>query len=138
MAEVLLKQVDSEHFEAVSAGLDRGESHPLTVEVMQEIGVDLKARAPKTIHDLFNRHFDFVITLSDRARSECPTFPEADVVHWEFDDPVKESDPVKQKRLFRSLRAQITQRVRLFALVQARFVPIDTDKHRARANAARF
>jgi protein-tyrosine-phosphatase len=136
MAEALLNRVDSEHFEAISAGLDRGENHPLTVDVMQEVGVDLKGRASKTIHDFFGRSFDFVITLSDRARSECRGFPEADVVHWEFADPSRESDPEKRKRLFRSLRDQITQRVGLFALVQARFVPIDTDK--PQANAVRF
>src|SRR5262245_39673846 len=60
MAEALLNRVDSTHFEAVSAGLDRGENHPLTVEVMQEIGVDLKGRAAKTTHDLLGRGFDFV------------------------------------------------------------------------------
>jgi protein-tyrosine-phosphatase len=105
---------------------------------MQEIGVDLKGRASKTIHDFVGRSFDFVITLSDSARSECRGFPEADVVHWEFEDPSTESDPERRMRLFRSLRDQITQRVRLFALVQARFVPIDTDNPRAQANAARF
>ena len=126
MAEALLNQLDSSHFKAISAGIDRGENHPLTVEVMKEIGVDLRVRAAKAAHDVLDLGFDFVITLCDRARLECPSFPGAEVVHWQFDDPLEVSDPVKQKRLFQSLRDQIAHRVRLFALVQARFASVDT------------
>ena len=34
MAEGLLKRLDSEHFEAMSAGIERGETHPLTLKVV--------------------------------------------------------------------------------------------------------
>jgi protein-tyrosine-phosphatase len=126
MAEALLNQLDSKHFEAISAGIDRGENHPLMVGVMKEIGIDLRGRATKATHDVRDLGFDFVITLCDRAKSECPSFPEAELVHWQFDDPLGVSDPAKQKRLFQSLRDQIAHRVRLFALVQARFASADT------------
>jgi len=135
IAKALLDGLDSVHFEAFSAGIERGEIHPLTVEVMKEIGVDLGGRAAKAARDLLNFHFDFVITLSERAKSECPEFPNATLVHWRFDDPLLVLDPDKQKRLFRSLRDQIAQRVRLFALVQARFVPIDSVDYHARRSA---
>jgi arsenate reductase len=141
MAEALLNQVDSKHFEAISAGIDRGENHPLTVEVMKENGVDLRGRASKATHDVLDLGFDFVITLCDRARSKCPSFPEAELVHWQFDDPLAVSDPAKQKRLFRSLRDQIAQRIRLFALVQARFASVDTRPHddpRSQPNLVHF
>jgi len=120
MAEALLSGVDSEHFEVISAGIDREETHPLTMEVMKEIGVDLGRRATKGTHDVSGLCFDFVITLCDRARSECPSFPDAELVHWHFDDPLAKLDHTEQKRLFRSVRDQIAHRVRLFALVQAR------------------
>jgi protein-tyrosine-phosphatase len=126
MAEALLNQLDSKHFEAISAGIDRGENHPLMVGVMKEIGIDLRGRATKATHDVRDLGFDFVITLCDRAKSECPSFPAAELVHWQFDDPLGVSDPAKQKRLFQSLRDQIAHRVRLFALVQARFASADT------------
>jgi protein-tyrosine-phosphatase len=120
MAEALLNGLDSEHFDVTSAGIDRGQTHPLTIEVMKEIGIDLGRRATRTTHDVLGDCFDFVITLSDRARSECPSFPEAELVHWHFDDPLAVVDHTKRKRLFRSLRDQIAHRVRLFALVHAR------------------
>src|SRR5437868_7036318 len=40
MAEALLNRLGSEHFEVTSAGMDCGEMHPLTVEVMRGIGID--------------------------------------------------------------------------------------------------
>ena len=87
MAEGLLNRLDSEHFEAMSAGIERGETHPLTVKAMREIGIDVERRIPKTINDVSGLSFDFVITLCERARAECPTFPEAELVHWRFDEP---------------------------------------------------
>ena len=121
MAEALLNRLDSEHFEATSAGIDRGEMHPFTVEVMRPSDIDLEGTRTKTTREVLRLHFDFVITLCDRARFECPRFAEAELVHWRFDNPLAESDYTKQKRMFQSLRDQIAQRVRLFALVQVRF-----------------
>jgi len=135
VAEALLDGLDSAHFEAFSAGIERGETHPLTVEVMKEIGIDLGDRVGKALQDVLNSHFDFVITLSDRVRSECLEFPEGELVHWQFDNPLEVSPPDIRKRMFRSLRDQIAQRIRLFALVQTRFVSFDTDRHALRPTA---
>ena len=122
IAEALLAAMDPEHFEACSAGIERGEMHPLTVEVMKEIDIDLQGRATKSVDDVRHLTFDIVITLCDRARLLCPEFKQAEVVHWNLDDPVRVSDGARQKRMFRLLRDQITQRLRLFTLVYARSV----------------
>jgi protein-tyrosine-phosphatase len=124
IAEALLNGADRKHFEVSSAGIDAGETHPFTVEVMKEIGIDLAGRIAKATRDHLNFPFDFVITLSERAKAECPEFPGAERIHWQVDDPLVVLDPDKQKRLFRSLRDQIAQRVRLFALVQTRFASV--------------
>jgi len=120
IAEALLVAMDSEHFEAFSAGIERGEMHPLTVEVMKEIDIDLQGRTTRSVDDVQQLPFDIVITLCDRARFLCPKLTQAEVVHWRFDDPLLVSDSVKQKRMFRVLRDQINQRIRLFTLVYAR------------------
>jgi len=120
MAEALLTALDSEHFAVASAGILRGETHSMTVEVMKEIGVDLAGRATTSIHDVSDKTFDFVITLCDRSKVECPRFPRAEVVHWHFENPPSTLDNTQQKRVFRSMRDQIAQRIRLFVLVQAR------------------
>jgi len=120
IAEALLAAMGPEHFEASSAGIERGEMHPFTVEVMKEINVDLQGRSTRSVDDVRHLSFDIVITLSDRARFLCPKFTQAEVVHWNFDDPLLVSDGVKQKRIFHVLRDQIKQRIRLFALVYTR------------------
>jgi protein-tyrosine-phosphatase len=134
IAESLLTAADSEHFEVASAGIEREDMHPFTIEVLKEIGVDLHRKATKSLKDVSNSHFDFVITLCDRARFQCPKFPGAEVVHWQLDNPLTSQDEAKQKRLFQSLRDQIAQRVRLFALVQVRFTEIQTSEIQDRSH----
>src|SRR5262245_4853235 len=65
MAEAMLKWLDSEHFEAMSAGAICGQLHPLTVQVLKEIGIDLR-KTPKSVQQLPGQEFDYVITLGQR------------------------------------------------------------------------
>ena len=126
MAEALLKRLDTEHFETTSAGIVRGPTHPLAIDAMKTVGIDLEGRAAKTVRDVEHIDFDFVITLCDRARFECPNFAGAQRVHWRLDNPLAETNPVKHHRMFHLVRDQIAQRVRLFALVQVRPSPAKT------------
>jgi protein-tyrosine-phosphatase len=135
IAEAFLRGLDPKHFEVSSAGFDRRETHPLTVEVMKDVGIDLGKRTAKPMDDVLNSRFDFVITLGDRARTECPKFSGAQRAHWQFADPLAVLDPDEQRRLFRSLRDQIAQRVRLFVLVHTRF---DSMSSGAQPDAVRF
>jgi protein-tyrosine-phosphatase len=120
MAEAMLNWLDSEHFEARSAGTIYGELHPLTVEVMKEIGIDLGQKTPKSVNQLLNEEFDYVITLGRPTLSCDRKFACAEVVHWKFDDPCAPDDPERQLREFRTIRDQILQRLRLFVLVHFR------------------
>ena len=120
MAEAMLKWLDSEHFEAVSAGTICGELHPLTVKVMKEIGIDVAQKRPKSVHQLLSEEFDYVITLGGHALSCDRKFPCAEIIHWKFDDPGGPGDPERQLREFRIIRDQILQRLRLFVLVHVR------------------
>jgi len=108
----LLKRLDSANFDVTSAGIDCGEMHPLAIEVIKEIGVDLEGRVPKAMHDVLNLRFDFVITLCDRARVACPGFPKAELVHWRFDDPLaamEDSGPILVDVAGESLNSSLCQ-----------------------------
>src|SRR5262245_10793645 len=120
MAEALLNWIDAEHFEAASAGTICGRVHPLTAEALNEIGSDLGRKTPRSVHQVSDEEFDYVITLGERAPSSGRKFPRAEVIHWKFDDPGKADDQEKQLREFRIVRDQILQRLRLFVLVQTR------------------
>jgi len=96
MAEAMLKWLDSEHFEARSAGAICGQLHPLTVEVLNEIGIDLGQKTPKSVQQLVDEKFDYVITLGERVPSHDRNFPCTEIVHWKFDDAGALDDPEKQ------------------------------------------
>ena len=65
--------------------------------------------------------FDYVITVCDNARDNCPVFPSnAERIHWSFEDPaaVKGSEEVRLAA-FRCIRDQIHDRVNEFFAQQA-------------------
>jgi ArsR family transcriptional regulator len=121
MAEAMLRRLDSEHFEATSAGITAGRMHPLTGEVLKEVGIDLEQKMPKSLQQIPDQEFDYVITLGEVGLSYQRKFSRAETVHWKFDRPCGFSiDPEKQLRQFRIVRDQILQRLRLFVLVHVR------------------
>ena len=115
MAEGLLRNLADNRFEVVSAGTNPKGLHPRTVEVMKEIGIDVSRQTSKDVKQFLQEKFDYVITVCDRARQQCPVFPGAEPIHWGFDDPA-EAPAEKQLEAFRRVRNEIQQRLRLFLL----------------------
>lgn len=89
---------------------------------MHEIGIDISAQSSKTLAAFQGEHFDYVITVCDRANESCPTFPgDTERIHWSFDDPTVATGSNEQRlRAFRIVRDAIQQRLRLFQAVAAR------------------
>ena len=88
MAEGLCQHLKGEQIEAASAGIERHGLNPLAVQVMEEIGIDISQHQSKTLADLGNQAFDFVITLCGHAHETCPFFPaKTQRIHQGFDDP---------------------------------------------------
>lgn len=80
---------------------------------MREIGVDISAQCSKPITEFEGQHFDFVLTVCDKAREDCPAFGgETKRLHWPFEDPADFVE-VGEERLyaFRRLRDRIHSRV---------------------------
>jgi arsenate reductase len=117
MAEGLLRSVAGEAFEVASAGTNPKGIHPRTVEVMKEIGIDVTRQTSKDVKQFLDQKFDYVITVCDRAKQHCPIFPGAEPIHWGFDDPA-EAEGDRQLEVFRRVRNEIQQRLRLFLLAQ--------------------
>lgn len=88
MAEGWARALRSDRIEAHSAGLEAKGLNPKAVKVMAEAGVDITAQRSKTIDDLGDASFDWVVTVCGHADETCPTFPgKARKVHVPFDDP---------------------------------------------------
>ena len=82
---------------------------------MKELGIDISHHTSKDVGVYANEKFDYVITVCDRARQECPVFPGAEPIHWGFDDPA-EAPPDRQIETFRRVRDEIRRRLNLFLL----------------------
>ena len=88
MGEGWLRHLYGDYIDAYSAGTLAQGLNPNAVKVMQEFGVDIAGHHSKTVADLADIDFDYVVTVCDNARSSCPEFPGgATVIHNQFDDP---------------------------------------------------
>ena len=88
MAEGFCRHLHGDIIDPCSAGTESHGLDPLAVRVMQEAGVDISGQRSKTVHELGNREFDWVVTVCDSAAETCPFFPAVKgVVHRSFDDP---------------------------------------------------
>ena len=119
MAEGLLRQSAGDRFEVFSAGTHPKGLHPCSIEVMNEVGMDISRHTSKEVGTYAKEKFDYVITVCDRAKQECPVFPGAEPIHWGFDDPA-EAPAERQAEVFRRVRNEIRQRINLFLLANNR------------------
>jgi arsenate reductase len=116
MAEALLRHEAGDFYEVISAGTHPGEVRPEAVAVMREISVDISAQRPKSVTEFQGQHFDFILTVCDKAREECPVFSgETERLHWPFEDPAGFIEVGEERlRAFRRLRDRIHARVMVF------------------------
>ena len=89
MAEGFMNALYGEGYEAFSAGTEPSVVDQRAIEVMAEIGLDIGKQRSKSVDELIRKRiqFDIVITLSDRAREDCPYFPAKEHLHHDFPDP---------------------------------------------------
>ena len=91
MAEGFLKSF-SKDLTVHSAGTRPSKNvHPLAVQVMGEIGVDITENRPKIVDSFIDETFDYVITVCGDAKETCPTFlgEVKHHLHIGFEDPDK-------------------------------------------------
>ena len=114
MAEAFLRLYAGDRFEVHSAGLEPSVVNPLTIRVMEEIGVDMSAHRSKSLMDYMGReHFAYLITVCSRAEEKCPLFPGMGTrLHWPFDDPAA-ADGSEEEKLakFRQVRQEISAKM---------------------------
>lgn len=120
MAEAILRHMEPTRFEAVSAGTDPGEVDPRTLEVLERHGIDTTGLRSKALDEVIDGPFDYVISLCDKASTECQTLSRSgmaqDLIAWNFDDPAASDDPLA----FRRTLHEIQERVKMFVLVSSR------------------
>ena len=118
LAEGILRAAVGEAAEVASAGSDpAGYVHPMAVEVMKEIEIDISAHTSKHLDEFLQREVQTVITVCGNADQACPIFPgQADKYHWPFDDPAKATGSEEEIRaVFRRVRDEIRAKFEAYA-----------------------
>ena len=118
LAEGILRAAVGESAEVASAGSDpAGYVHPMAVEVMKEIEIDISAHTSKHLDEFLQREVHTVITVCGNADQACPIFPgQAEKHHWPFDDPAKATGSEEEIRaVFRRVRDEIRAKFEAYA-----------------------
>lgn len=116
MAEAFVRKYAEDRFEAHSAGLEPKELNPLTVKVMDEIGIDVSGQTSKGVDTYLGKlHFHYLVTVCDDADRNCPTvWPGVNErMHWSFQDPAAVGGTEEEKLAkFREVRDLIEKKIK--------------------------
>lgn len=87
MAEGFCRKYWGDKFNVYSAGTKKHGMNERAMKVMKEAGVDISSQYSKTTEELPEVTFDYVITVCDSAKENCPYFSGGKVIHVGFQDP---------------------------------------------------
>ena len=111
MAEAFARKYGGDRVLAQSAGLETGEIHPLTTQVMKEAGIDLSQHQSKKIDLKIFMGSNVVVKLCETVKERCPIVPFGIVNRdWDISDP-HDQEPLDIEA-FRRARDEIEQKVK--------------------------
>ena len=117
MAEAILDWKGAGRFEVQSAGSrPAARVNPLALEILRDRSIPWAGRGPRTVEGLEKEHWDFVITVCDRAKESCPIFPGQPIMaHWGMPDPAEvEGSDEARRAAFRDAFLVLSRRIDLF------------------------
>lgn len=115
IAEGLAKKHYGDRARIFSAGSNpSGIVHPMAIEVLHEVGINIRRNRSQHWIELPVEDFDLIITVCDHANKNCPLVPtkRGERRHIPFEDPIRvtgTADEVRQA--FRETREQISERL---------------------------
>lgn len=116
MGEGLLRHMAGDRFEVFSAGVEPSRIHPMSILVMDELGIDIRGQSSDDVNDYLDSGIDIVISVCDHAAQTCPTFPgDVERIHWSLKDPFHGWD-VDESKLpdYRATRDDLKTRIQEF------------------------
>ena len=114
MAEGIMRFLSGGQVEVFSAGSQPSEVHPYAVYALANMGIDISQQQSKHFDQFRGQSFDYIVTVCDRVREACPTFPDdPQRIHWSVPDPAAvDSDAATQFDAFRRTAQELVTRVR--------------------------
>jgi arsenate reductase len=108
MAEGYLRQFAGAQAQVFSAGIEAHGLNPRAVAAMKEDGLDISHHTSNLVSEYDGKKFDYVITVCDNAREQCPYLPGVRQFHQDFPDPAKATGTEQEiAESFRKVRDQI-------------------------------
>jgi arsenate reductase (thioredoxin) len=118
IAEGIVNQRYRGQIEAYSAGVEPDIINPLAIDVMNEIGIDISKQTLNHPEDFREQLFDYVITLCDNVRENCPVFwtqGEASYEHMGFENPLMfKGSEEETRQYYRDIRDQLEDKLLKF------------------------
>ena len=88
MAEGYLRHFAKGKAVVYSAGIETHGVNPMAIRIMKEDGIDISSHTSNHVDEYANIEFDYLITVCDHAKENCPYFPtRAKKFHHNFPDP---------------------------------------------------
>ncbi|MDB6113002.1 MAG: protein tyrosine phosphatase [Pedosphaera sp.] len=110
IAEGILRKAAGDLLDVQSAGSKpAGYVHPLAIQVMNEIGIDISGHRSKPLSEFLDGKVETVITVCGNADQACPIFPgQVNRHHWPFYDPAHaEGTEAEKLQVFRRVRDEM-------------------------------
>jgi ArsR family transcriptional regulator, arsenate/arsenite/antimonite-responsive transcriptional repressor / arsenate reductase (thioredoxin) len=94
LAEGITRAYYGGRVEAYSAGSEPAVVHPLAVRAAASFNIDISGQHAKHLDEFAGQTFDLIITVCDKVREICPTFPgDPQQIHWSLPDPAAVTGP---------------------------------------------
>jgi len=97
-----------ERYDVCSAGIDPQRVHPMAVQVMDEIGIDISKHRSKSLKEFESMEIDYMVTVCEKAAKTCPILGGIKYFKKPFKDPsALEGTEEEKVELFRKIRDEI-------------------------------
>ncbi|MBU2870540.1 metalloregulator ArsR/SmtB family transcription factor [Colwellia sp. E2M01] len=125
MAEALLKHKAGNQFEVFSAGTLPEQVDERAIDALSKFGLNTSELVSKDISVFEETKFDYVITLCDKANTECRNYPNAKKqLAWDFPDPKDRAG----SNAFSVTLNELNNRLSMFLLVEDKALPNANDE----------
>jgi len=118
LAEGFLRHFSKEMANVYSAGIETHGVNPNAIATMKRVGIDISHHTSNHVDEYKDIEFDFIITVCDNAKENCPYFPSsAKRFHFNFPDPAKFlGDKIATEKEFDRVRDMIKDYCNNFVL----------------------
>lgn len=113
IAEAYARHYGGANVIAESAGLEREDVHPLTIEAMREDGIDISAQRSKPIDMKTFLNANAVVKLCEPLKERCPAVPFGiQNYQWDIPDPLPSGDLAEVRRARDAIKAKVLELLR--------------------------